>query len=134
MTVTWWLPTLGLTLSLIIFSALANQHRYKYVRRAYRLHKDRGLEGAFLDYVLMEATDLSDTPIREVYILKRKELYWKNAATASYGISSAICAIVVVLSFYGTLKAPRWVPFLFLALLMVSAYITYRSWRYFKMT
>ncbi|MEM2865330.1 MAG: hypothetical protein QXR65_08730 [Candidatus Bathyarchaeia archaeon] len=119
---------------MVVFSALANQRRYGYVRRAYRLYRDGGLEGAFIDYVLMEGADLEATPMGEVYELKRGELYWKRAATASYGMSSAICAVVILLSFYGALKAPRWVPSLFLALLMSSAYITYRSWRYFRVT
>lgn len=138
MTVAWWLPTLAITLSLIVLLALASQRRYRHLRRAYYLHRDRGMDGAsFLNYVLMEATDLEAASIDELsplYMLKRKELYWKNVASASYGISSAICIIVIMLSFYGTLKAPKWVPFLFLTLLMLSAYITYRSWRYFKIT
>jgi hypothetical protein len=134
MMVNWWLPTLTVTLSLIVFSALANRRRYGYVRRAHRFYREEGVEGAFLDYVLMEGADLDATTMGEVYTLKRRELLWKKASAASYGVSSAICALVILLSFYGVSGAPRWVPFLFLALLMSSAYITYRSWKYFKIT
>jgi len=128
----WWLLALVLALGLIFFSVLANQRRYKYLRMAYRLHKSRGVEGEFLDYVLMESTDLSYTPITEVSMMKRKELAWSKAATISYGLTVTLCAAVMVLSFYGILKEPKWVSFLFLTLLMASSYINYRFWRHFK--
>gem|GEM_PF-1521202 len=126
----WWIYVLIFTLSLIILSIFANSRRYKYLRIAYSLYRDR--EENFLDYVLMETIDLENTIINEVNIIKKRETFWSKVSLLSYGLTTSICAAIMILSFYNLLGIPNFVSFIFLTLLICSAYINYRSWRYFK--
>jgi hypothetical protein len=126
----WWIYVLIFTLSLIILSIFANSRRYKYLRIAYSLYRDR--EENFLDYVLMETIDLENTIINEVNIIKKRETFWSKVSLLSYGLTTSICAAIMILSFYNLLGIPNFVSFIFLTLLICSAYINYRGWRYFK--
>jgi len=126
-----WLYLLIFTLGLTLFSIFANNRRYKYLQMAYEFYKNQ--EENFLDYVLMEPTELEETTInKEINLIKRREVFWIKISLLSYGLIMIICAAIMILSFYNLLNIPKFVSFIFLGLLICSSYINYRGWRHFK--
>ena len=97
----WWIVTLLLVCILILISLVANMKRYDHLRKAHQIYLRRGLEETFIDYVLMETTDLDTVPIGEIRVIKGREILWSRIASLSYSISTVICATVVISSFYG---------------------------------